>query len=136
MEAQIVGYIPKILYKLYLFLQNKFDPKPAETDEERFAIQICNKIIDFPSSKLTYAPISNKRFIKNEEKDMFIILEGNTIFLINHIYSYNVYVQDSSQYFKLTKKFDNILEKERMLLENEIRSNIQHSLSIILEKVS
>jgi hypothetical protein len=39
-------------------------------------------------------------------------------------------------YKEQIKKFDNVLEKERMLLENEIRSNIQHSLSIILEKVS
>ena len=135
MENKVVGYIPRLLFKIYLNLKDRFDPKPKVTEEEIFAADICEKLINNPSSELTFSPISHKRIIKNEAKSMYIVMESYTIHLINHVYSYSVYLQDTSKFTALTQKFDKILEDKREVLESEIRKNIQHSLRNILEKL-
>ena len=136
MENKVVGYIPRLLFKIYLNLKDKFDPKPKATDEEVFATEICKKLIINPTSELSFTPISQKRISKNEEKRMYVVMESYTIHLINHVYSYSVYLQDTSKFTELTQKFDKVLEDRREVLESEIRKNIQHSLSNILDKLS
>lgn len=136
MENKVVGYIPRLLFKIYLSLKEKFDPTPPIPEEEVTTVEICKKLISDPNSKLTYAPISRKRFIKNEEKDMFVVIESNTISLINHVYSYSVYLSNTNSYSKVVEIFDTVLEHDRQSLEDEIRKNIQHSLQNILKKIS
>jgi len=136
MEKQIVGYIPRLLFKVYLTLKDKFDPRPPITHEEQTSVDICNKLIENQNSKLTFAPKSLKRFIKNDEFDMFIVIHNRTINLINHVYSYSVYIESTDLYSDLIDKFDSELEKRRQDLEDEITNNIQHSLKSILEKVN
>jgi hypothetical protein len=136
MENKVVGYVPRLLFKIYLNLKDKFDPKPKVTDEEIFASEICKKLITNPTSELIISPISHKRIIKNEEKNMYVVMESYTIHLINHVYSYSVYLQETSKFMELTKIFDKVLEDRREILEHEIRKNIQHSLSNILDKLN
>lgn len=133
---KIVGYIPNILYKFYLKLKYRFDPPRQITEEERFCYEICKKLIINSESKLTIAPVSNKRYIKNDENQMFIVICNGTIMLINHVYSYSVYCDFDDNYNELIRLFDNEVEKRRIELENEIKSNIQHSLKKILEGLS
>ena len=135
-KEKIVGFIPKLLYKIFLYLKDKFDPKPQITDEEVFAGDICFKMIYHPDSKLNFSPLSSKRIIKNEPLQMYIVMESHTIHVINHVYSYSVYFQETEKYNNLTDTFDNVLEQKREDIEKEIRSNIQHSLKNILEKLN
>jgi len=135
MKNKVVGFIPNILYQVFLSLKEKFDPSPEITDEENYAYDICKKLIGNSDSELSYSPLTNKRIIKNELYNMYIVMEANTINIINHVYSYTVYLQNNSKYNELCQKFDNILEEKRKMLESEIRSNIQHSLKNILEKI-
>jgi hypothetical protein len=130
-----VGYIPRLLFKVYLNLKERFDPTIPIPEEEKITVEICKKLIVDPESKLTFAPISGKRFIKNENKNMFVVIESHTINLINHVYSYSVYLSSQSDYKDITQSFDGVLENKRQLLEDEIRSNIQHSLQTILKKL-
>jgi hypothetical protein len=118
-----------------LNLKERFDPTPPIPEEERITVEICKKLISDPDSELTYAPISAKRFIKNESKSMFVVIEHHTINLINHVYSYSVYLSKNSDYNEIIGGFDKILEKKRQSLEDEITSNIQHSLQTILKKL-
>jgi hypothetical protein len=136
MTKEITGYIPKLLFKFYLHLKGKFDGKPKITQEEIYCTEICSKLIASNESLLTYAPISNKRFIKNDDKHMFIVIDSRMINLINHVYSYSVYIENDQLYSKLIQTFDTELEKRRQKLEDEMRSNIQHSLKQILEKLN
>ena len=135
MENKVVGYIPRLLFKIYLSLKERFDPTLPIPEEEKITVEICKKLILDSESKLTYAPISGKRFIKNESKNMFVVIESHTINLINHVYSYSVYLSSQSDYREITVSFDGILESKRQSLEDEIRSNIQHSLQTILKKL-
>jgi hypothetical protein len=135
MNKKVVGFIPNLLFKVFLALKEKFDPKEPVPADEKITIEICNKLLDDLDSKLTLAPISNKRFIKNESKDMFIVLHQHSVKLINHIYSYSVYISNSEDYSDLVGKFDKKLDDERMKLEDEINNNINHSLEEILKKL-
>jgi hypothetical protein len=135
MENKVVGYIPRLLFKIYLSLKERFDPTLPIPEEEKITVEICKKLIVDPQSKLTFAPISGKRFIKNENKNMFVVIESHTINLINHVYSYSVYLSSQNDYKEIIQSFDGVLENKRQSLENEIRSNIQHSLQTILKKL-
>lgn len=136
MKKPIAGYVPRLLFKVYLTLKEKFDPRPPITKEEQSSIDICLKLIPKETSKLNYAPKSYKRFIKNDEFDMFIVIHNRTIHLINHVYSYSVYIESSELYDDLLETFDLELEKRREQFELEITNNIQHSLKNILEKIT
>jgi hypothetical protein len=135
-ENKVAGYIPKLLFRVYLNLKEKFDPTPSPKEEEIFCVEICEKLIENTNSKLTIAPISNKRFIKNDEKDMFVVISDRQISIINHVYSYNVYIESDVLYNKILNNFDKVVEQKRQELEDEIKNNIKHSLKNILTKVS
>jgi hypothetical protein len=136
MDTKTLGYLPKLLYKVYLYLKEKFDPRPEVTFEEISCVEICKKLICLQSSNLTFAPKSMKRFIKNDEHSMFIVIENRIITIINHVYSYSVYIENTELYGELLENFDDSLENRRNQLENEIRNNIQHSLKDILDKLN
>ena len=101
---------------------------------EKDCISICKKLINKEETILMSAPISNKKFIKNEENEISIILDSYNVQVINHIYSYNVYLSEKSWDY-LISYFNNEIEKRREEFEKEITSNIKHSLQNILIKL-
>ncbi len=136
MDNKVVGFVPKILFKIFLALKEKFDPTLPVPEEEKIVVEICKRLLEEENSKLTFAPVSNKRYIKNESKDMYVVIHQHTINLINHVYSYSIYLSDTNLYRELTSNFDNKLDLERLKLEDEIKNNIKHSLSSILDKLN
>jgi hypothetical protein len=130
------SFFTNILHKIYNRLQSKLDLKPKISEEEKICQNICIKLIQTEQTKLTIAPISGKRFIKNDEKEMFIVIHQRVISLINHVYSYNVYIENDSIYKKIIDEFDKELEDTREVLEQEIKSNIKHSLTEILKNLN
>jgi hypothetical protein len=135
MKVNVVGYIPRLMFKVYLYLQDRFDPKPPITEEEKFCIEITKELIDRESSVLTLAPLSQKRFIKNDELGMFVMIDNRVINIINHIYSYTLVIEDSNSYEEILSNFDKKLDSIRISLEAEFRSNIQNSLKNILDSI-
>lgn len=134
-KVEVVGYIPKLLFKLYLYLKEKFDPQTPPLQEEKLCFDICMSLINKEHSELTLAPVSNKRFIKLDEKDMFIVIHNRTVNIINHVYSYSVFMENGDLYDEIVDNFDKTSEKRRQVLEDQIRYNIRHSLETIFEKI-
>ena len=130
-----MNQLSKLLFKIYLYLKNRFDPTPPPTDEEIFCTDICLSLIGMENSRLTYAPISNKRFIKNDTKDIFVVIDHRVINLINHVYGYNIMIEDDVLFKTIIGKFDDTLENKRLELEAEMKQNIKHSLQNILDKL-
>lgn len=127
--------LSKLLFKIYLYLKERFDPTQPATVEETFCTDICLSLIEMENSRLTYAPISNKRFIKNDSKGIFVVIDHRMINLINHVYGYNIIVEDDDLYNSIIEKFDGVLEAKRLELEDEMKANIKHSLQTILDKL-
>jgi hypothetical protein len=95
---------------------------------------ICRRLISHPDSKFLIAPLSNKRYIKNDPLGMFIVLSDNQINITNHVYNYDVNVSSVISN-KLDTMFDKKVESLRLSFELEMRSQIKHSLTTILEKL-
>jgi hypothetical protein len=104
------------------------------SEYEKDCISICKKLINKEESILMSTPISNKKYIRNEENDIFVILDSYNVQVINHIYSYNVYLSEKSWDY-LINYFNQEIESRREEFEKEITSNIKHSLQNILVKL-
>jgi hypothetical protein len=65
-----------------------------------------------------------------------VVIENLTINLINHVYTYTIYVETTDIYERIVEKFDNELENRRLILEQEIQNNMKNSLEKILKKIS
>ena len=125
-----------ILFNIFLYLKNKFDPKTVVPEEVETSTNIVLKVLDHDDTDLVFAPVSNKRFIINERKDMAITIENRVVHIINHVYSYSIYMENDECYSKVLRKFDEISEKKKIELEDKLTNNIKHSLKKILEGLS
>ena len=108
------------------------DNKVLET--EKMCMSITRSLIIHPDSKFLIAPLSGKRYIKNSEKGLFIILDRGTISLTNHIYPYDVVISERN-WERLIKMYDGKVETIRQEYEDQIMSQTKHSLHIIQDKL-
>jgi hypothetical protein len=109
-------------------------PPIEKSEYERDCIAICKKLISKEDTVLLLTPISNKRYIRNEDLQIFVILEGHNVKVINHVYSYTVFLEQKP-WENIVVAFDNEVEKRREEFEKEIMSNIKHSLQNILQNI-
>jgi len=105
-----------------------------KSEYERDAVNICKKLIKLPDSVLLLTPISGKRYITHETQQISVILSASSIQIINHTYSYTVFLGDK-EWQKLVDFFNEEVEDRRKVLEDEITSNIKHSLQNILVSI-
>ncbi len=78
-------------------------------------------------------PISGKRYIRSEKNEIFIILDSHRVKIINHVYAYDVQMNDKS-WNQIISLFDNEVEKRREEFEFQITSNIKSSLQKIIKE--
>ena len=97
-------------------------------------IKIFKSLLYNSDTLLLISPLSNKRYLKNDKKGLTIILDKNTVNIINHIYSYSV-VLDDPNVTQIVNLFNQEVERRRNEFEREITSNIKHSLKTILHKI-
>ena len=124
-----------ILFKVFIYLRNKFDPQPPVPEEVETCTNIILRVLEYSDTELTLAPISKKRFIVNKKRKMSITIVDRSICIINHVYSYTVYIESDEHYSKILKKFNERSEAKTIELDTQISSNIKHSLLDILNKL-
>ena len=95
---------------------------------------ICKKMIRKPDSVLLLTPLTNKRYIKNDPLSIFITIDGGIVNVINHKYSYIVPMSDRTMK-EVTDMFNTTVENQRKKMEEEITSNIKHSLRDISDSL-
>jgi len=123
--------------KIGIGLIRIMDPSKYEGTKheyEREALAICKKLAAKPNSTLLLSPISGKRYIKSDDNQIYIIIDGHLINIVNHSYSYVIPVE-GKQHERLLRMFDKEVEARRELMEAEIQSNVKHSLSTIYTKL-
>ena len=135
MGEKIVGNIPKILYKVYLILKDRFDPKPVITDEEKTWSEVCMKLMDNPTTKVFDCREQNQKFIINDEKRTYIIIEGNYVSLINPEHSFTTYIDGYEVYGKVIERFNGIVQKNRIDLIETLNKEHKNSLDKIINSL-
>jgi hypothetical protein len=128
-------WLKKLYVKSAIWLAKKSNSGATPIDDNvRICGTICRKLINHPDSKFLIAPISGKRYIKNSNLGLFVILDGGKISVTNHVYHYDV-VLNFKEWERLSRMYDNRTERERQTYETEITSQIEYSLSSILKKI-
>ena len=119
---------------IYIKLHRKlnFGSREDGADENsQECLQICRSLILREDSLLLIAPLSEKRYVKNELFGIFIIIQNGVVQIINHTYSYKVVLTENESK-KICRIYDLAIESRRMEFENEIKANIKHSLKNII----
>lgn len=122
-------FIQKLSLKLFRYLNTEQERSIYERD----CIAVCKKFIYEPDSIMLLTPITGKRYIRSENSQIFIILESHRVKIINHVYAYDVLMNDRS-WNQIIKLFDNEVEKRREEFEKQITKNIKTSLQKIISE--
>lgn len=128
--------VKKLKLRFYLWERGTKWFKPPEDilGYERTCTAICRKLITHNESKYTIAPLSEKRYIINKELDIFVVIAENRVEITNHVYHYIIRLSEKD-ITKLKRQFDAKVEQIRLDYESEIKSQINNTLSTILNKV-
>ena len=125
----------KRLFAKFIIWINQKNKKQELDDNIKTCLKICRRLIKDSNSKFLIAPISGKKYIKNSEFGLFVILDGGKVSVTNHVYHYDIFL-DFKEWDKISNMFDSRVETDRQKYEDEIRSQIEFSLQTILDKVS
>jgi len=103
---------------------------PNEREQE--AIHIIKTLIKDEASVMMVAPISKKRYIRNEHRKMFVIMEDVHLTLTSSksMYYYDLVVCQTVSDI-LNKNFDNVLEIRRARMEKDMIQGVTSNLSFI-----
>ena len=101
---------------------------------EKTCFKICLKLISHSDSEFMIAPMSGKRYIRNNELSMFITMDFGRVEITNHVFNYNVKLLNRD-WERLVYIYDNETEKRRLEMEKEVSSNIKNSLDHVLERL-
>jgi len=114
-------------------LEKKFSQQEDLTDSQKMGIKIFERALTVKDAELLLAPLSDTIYI--EVDDIFIILDGSQLKIINGKYQYDIYVgpKESSRLYSSFKK---VLEKRRKQMEFKIITKTNRSLNNILEDIA
>jgi hypothetical protein len=101
---------------------------------EKTCFKICLKLISHRDSEFMIAPMSGKRYIRNNELSMFITMDFGRVEITNHVFNYNVKLLNRD-WERLVYIFDTETEKRRLEMEKEVSSNIKNSLEHVLGRL-
>lgn len=141
MMEKIIEYLShkfrRWVQRIYIKFHRKleFSSRDERSDENsQECLQICRSLILKEESLLLIAPLSEKRYVKNEALGIFIIIQNDVVQIINHTYSYKVVLTENERK-KICRIYDLAIEGRRMGFENEIKANIKHSLKNIIGEI-
>ena len=78
---------------------------------EKTCFKICLKLISHSDSEFMIAPMSGKRYIRNNELSMFITMDFGRVEITNHVFNYNVKLLNRD-WERLVYIFDTETEKK------------------------
>ena len=128
----------RISQRLAIKINRAMDPneKVSESDSaERDAAQVFRRMVKSEASDLLISPISHKKYVKNDEKQVLLILDNYEITLINHVFSYTIRISQKTAR-NLSETFDIETENRRLQMETEFKNNVRHSLQTIITNLN
>jgi hypothetical protein len=127
--------LKRLIQKAYIGMHRKTSiPKDPKSPYYHECLGICRKMLEHKDTILLIAPISGKRYMKNEKYGIYVIFHGRRIEVINHVYNYTVPMDDKT-WDLLIEDFNYELEERRVEFEGEISKNIKYSLKNILKSM-
>ena len=127
--------LKRIIQKSYIVLHRRTRiPEEGRSEYTQEFMSIHKKLIKDKETELLFAPISSKRYLKNEKFGITVVLHGRNAEIINHVYSYSIHL-DTKSWEKVDREFNEELENRREEFEVEIKANIKKSLQNIINSI-
>ena len=128
----------RLSQKLSIKLLRAFNPldreRPEKNSSELDAALLFKKMLVKTDSELLISPLSGRYFLKNDRKQILIILTEYELVVINHVFGYNIKISQKLQR-SLYQSFVNEVEHRRTAMENAFRQNVKHSLQSIISHI-
>ncbi len=121
-------------YKIFVRSINESELRKLQRTRINQCTAICRRLIHNPNSELLIAPISRKKYIKNEQYGIFITMEDGEVTITNHTYSYFIKLPDVD-WSKLKDFFKKEMEERALQMEKDLDVQIKHSLETIYSKI-
>ena len=133
---KVPRWISRVLLKTAVKLKHweHSTNQPILSETQKVALSICRKLIKDETSVLLIAPKSNKKYIENERLDIFIVIDGDEVSIINHVYNYIIKLSYRDN-IRINHFFDHETEIRRNEYEQVIKNRIEYSLHTILDKI-
>jgi hypothetical protein len=127
--------LKRTIQKSYIEFRRKTKiPEEGRSEYTQEFMAIHKKLIKNKETELLFAPISSKRYLKNEKFGITVVLHGRNAEIINHVYSYSIHL-DPKSWEKVDREFNEELENRREEFEVEIKANIKKSLQNIINSM-
>ena len=130
-----VSHLHRILYRLYIKLKNRVDPKPPISEQERICFSLSIRVLKLKNTTLSISPVSKKMIISNDTRNIHIVIDGRNFHVSSKYYGYIVFMENNDFMEEILRNFNEILENRNSEKEKEIQRNITHSLSNILSEL-
>ena len=108
-------------------------PKVVLSDEQKMGIKIFERAITIKDAEIFMSPLSDSVYI--EINDIFIILDGNDLQIINGKFQYDIHYNEDSR-LKLKGRVLDVLESRRVEVEKRIKAKSDRTLNSILEDIT
>jgi hypothetical protein len=122
--------------KKLLELKNLYDivdpGRLADINDCKF---IFRNILRHTNSVYEIAPLSDHRIIENKKLGIFIILDDKKITIINHVCYYSNIPLTDREWNKMISMYDNKVQKNRMQRIEQMKSQVEYSLSKLKNKI-
>jgi len=126
--------IKKIYVKLNRMFNSKNDNRISK--EERCLMIIVKKLLSIPETDLLMMPNMNKAYIRSDDRQIFVVIDMNnrSASVVNHHFGYDLRLSQRVLDY-VSDNFTVEVEKRRTNMENEYMTNIQYSLSNVIQNL-
>jgi hypothetical protein len=133
---KLMHNLKRTIQKSYIELRRKTKiPEEPRSEYTYEFMAIHKKLIKDKETELLIAPISTKRYLKNEKFGITVVLHKRNAEIINHVYSYSIHLDEKS-WEKVDREFNEEQERRSEEFEVEITANIKKSLKNILNSMT
>jgi hypothetical protein len=133
---KLMHSLKRTIQKSYIEFRRKTKiPEEPKSEYIHEFMAIHKKLIKDKETELLLAPISAKRYLKNEKFGITVVLHKRNADIINHVYSYTIHLDDKS-WEKVDREFNEEQERRSEEFEVEITANIKKSLKNILNSMT
>ncbi len=119
-------------WKMVRWIDRKIQKKIDLTESQEMGMKIFERTVSIKDAEIFLSPLSDSIYI--EVNDVYIILDGSDLQIINGKFRYDLHYPDAIR-SKMRVKILNILEARRIEVEKRIKSKSNRTLISILDEV-
>ena len=128
-------FFKRLYIKMRLAYRKQYYTQQNPEKYQRAPLFICMKLLKIEDSLLLIAPVSDDRYIYNERLGILVSLLGHRGTIVDRTYSYDINLSNKD-WDKVERLFSIEMEKRTKKVEEQIVSNVKHSLDNIYSKIN